>query len=85
MLRGVRLIGRRGGARVRIALANLHRPGAGATGVIVALGAGLAVLTMVALIERNLAAELGLRLPGRAPSLFLIDLQPDQLDDVQGR
>jgi putative ABC transport system permease protein len=79
MLRGVRLIGRRGGARVRIALANLHRPGAGATGVIVALGAGLAVLTMVALIERNLSAELGLRLPGRAPSLFLIDLQPDQM------
>lgn len=80
MLRGVRLIGRRGGARVRIALANLHRPGAGATGVIVALGAGLAVLTMVALIERNLSAEIGLRLPQRAPSLFFIDLQPKQLE-----
>ena len=51
-------------------------PGAGATGVIVALGAGLAVLTMVALIERNLSAEIGLRLPQRAPSLFFIDLQP---------
>ncbi len=80
LLRGVRLIGRRGGARMRIALANLHRPGAGAAGVVVALGAGLAVLTMVALIERNLAAEIDVRLPGRAPSLFLIDLQPDQLE-----
>jgi putative ABC transport system permease protein len=80
MLRGVRLIGQRGGARVRIALANLHRPGAGAPGVIVALGAGLAVLTMVALIERNLSAEIGVRLPGRAPSLFFIDLQPDQVE-----
>ncbi len=78
MLRAVRLIGRRGGARMRIALANLHRPGAGAAGVITALGAGLAVLTMVALIERNLAAEVDLRLPERAPSLFLIDLQRDQ-------
>jgi putative ABC transport system permease protein len=77
-LRGVRLLGRRGGARFRIALANLHRPGAGAPGVIVALGAGLAVLTMIALIERNLAAEVDLRLPGRVPSLFLIDLQRDQ-------
>ncbi|HEX5795239.1 MAG TPA: FtsX-like permease family protein, partial [Geminicoccaceae bacterium] len=78
MLRAVRLVGRRGGARLRIALANLHRPGAGAAGVITALGAGLAVLTMVALIERNLAAEVDLRLPERAPSLFLIDLQRDQ-------
>ena len=78
MLRGVRLLGRRGGARMRIALANLHRPGAGAAGVITALGAGLAVLTMVALIERNLAAEVDLRFPERAPSLFLIDLQRDQ-------
>jgi putative ABC transport system permease protein len=80
LLRGVRLIGRRGGARTRIALANLHRPGAGATGVIVALGAGLAVLTMVALIDRNLSAEIDLRLPQRVPSLFFIDLQPDQLE-----
>ncbi len=78
MLRGVRLIGRRGGARTRIALANLHRPGAGAASVITALGAGLAVLTMVALIDRNLGAEIDLRLPKRAPSLFFIDLQPDQ-------
>ena len=53
-------------------------PGAGAAGVITALGAGLAVLTMVALIERNLAAEIDLRLPERVPSLFLIDLQKDQ-------
>jgi putative ABC transport system permease protein len=79
ILRGVRLLGRRGGTRTRIALANLHRPGAGAASVIIALGAGLAVLTMVALIDRNLAAEIDLRLPKRAPSLFFIDLQPNQL------
>jgi putative ABC transport system permease protein len=79
ILRGVRLLGRRGGARTRIALANLHRPGAGAASVITALGAGLAVLSMVALIERNLAAEVDLRLPDRVPSLFFIDLQRDQV------
>ena len=78
ILEGVRRLGRRGGARTRMALANLHRPGAGAASVIIALGAGLAVLTMVALIDRNLAAEIDLRLPERAPSLFFIDLQPDQ-------
>jgi putative ABC transport system permease protein len=79
VLRGVRLIGQRGSARMRIALANLHRPGAGASGVIVALGAGLTVLTMVALLERNLAAEIGLRLPERVPGVFFIDIQRDQV------
>ncbi len=69
---------------MRIALANLHRPGSGATGVIVALGAGLAVLTMVVLIQRNLSAEVELRLPERAPSLFFIDLQPDQVEAFKG-
>jgi putative ABC transport system permease protein len=79
VLRGVRLIGQRGSARVRIALANLHRPGAGAQGVIIALGAGLTVLTMVVLLERNLAAEIELRLPERAPGVFFIDIQRDQV------
>ena len=83
VLRGVRSIGQRGSARVRIALANLCRPGAGAHGVIVALGAGLTVLTMVALLERNLAAELELRLPDRAPAVFFVDIQRDQLDRFQ--
>jgi putative ABC transport system permease protein len=64
---------------MRIALANLQRPGAGARSVIVALGAGLTVLTMVALLERNLAAEIELHLPERAPGIFFIDIQRDQV------
>jgi putative ABC transport system permease protein len=80
VLRAVRLVGQRGSARIRIALANLQRPGAGAQGVIVALGAGLTVLTMVALLERNLAAEIELHLPERAPGVFFIDIQRDQID-----
>ena len=83
VLRGVRLIGQRGSARVRIALANLHRPGAGAPGVIIALGAGLTVLTMVALLERNLAAEIGVHLPERTPAVFFIDIQRDQVDQFE--
>jgi putative ABC transport system permease protein len=79
-LRGIRLIGQRGSARTRIALANLHRPGAGAPGVIVALGAGLTVLTTVALLERNLAAELEVGLPERTPAVFFIDIQRDQAE-----
>ena len=51
--------------------------------MIVALGAGLTVLTMVALLERNLAAELELRLPDRAPAVLFVDIQRDQLDRFQ--
>jgi putative ABC transport system permease protein len=83
VLRAVRLIGERGSARMRVALANLHRPGAGTPGVIVALGAGLTVLTMVALLERNIAAEFELRLPDRAPALFFVDIQRDQVGRLE--
>jgi putative ABC transport system permease protein len=79
VLRVVRLVGQRGSARMRIAFANLQRPGAGARSVIVALGAGLTVLTMIALLERNLAAEIELHLPERAPGIFFIDIQRDQV------
>jgi putative ABC transport system permease protein len=47
--------------------------------VVVALGAGLAVLTMVALLQHNLVTELEERLPERAPAFFFIDIQPDQI------
>ncbi len=80
VLRLLRRLRGAGGARLRMAIANLHRPGAGAVSVVVALGAGLAVLTLVALVQRNLAAEVEMHLPDRAPAIFFIDIQPDQLD-----
>jgi putative ABC transport system permease protein len=73
-------LGRRRGGPLRLALANLRRPGSGSRGVVAALGAGLAVLTMVALLEHNLLAELEQRLPARAPAFFFIDIQQDQLE-----
>ncbi len=71
-------IGRVGGLRMRLALANLRRPGAQAAGVVVALGAGLAVLTVVTLIGRNLSDEVAIDLGQRVPAMFFIDIQPDQ-------
>lgn len=83
-LRALRPLGRQGGATLRLALANLHRPGSNAASVIVALGAGLAVLTAVALLQSNLLAEIETRLPERAPSVVFIDIQPDQLEAFAG-
>jgi putative ABC transport system permease protein len=64
---------------LRLALANLHRPGAPTAGVVASLGLGLAVLVAVALVEGNIAEEVGVSLPQRAPSFFFIDIQPDQV------
>lgn len=73
-------LGQRGSARWRMAVANLHRPGAHATSVVVALGAGLTVLTLVAVLNRNLNAEIDQSFQGRVPAVFFIDIQRDQRD-----
>ncbi|MDX2104115.1 MAG: FtsX-like permease family protein [Alphaproteobacteria bacterium] len=65
--------------RLRLALANLHRPGAATPHVVLSLGLGLTVLVTVALIEGNLNRQITERLPGVAPSFFFIDLQSDQV------
>ena len=72
----------------RLALANLHRPGSAVVGMVLSLGLGLTVLVAIALVEGNLAAQFGERLPIQAPSFYFIDVQPDQvaaLEDVVHR
>ena len=78
--------GRRGAARLprarslawRHGLANLHRPGSQAVGVVVALGVGVTLLTTVALLERALARQVDLEHRRDAPTFFFVDVQPDQ-------
>ena len=64
---------------LRLALANLHRPGAPTAQIVLSLGIGLTVLIAVALVEANLSREIETRLPAAAPAFFFIDIQPDQL------
>ncbi|MFQ5972412.1 MAG: ABC transporter permease [Alphaproteobacteria bacterium] len=63
---------------LRLALANLYRPGAPTPSVVLSLGLGLTVLVAVALIEGNLSRQIREELPKEAPSFFFIDIQPDQ-------
>lgn len=77
-----RLAGR-GSTRMRMAIANLHRPGAHATSVVVALGAGITVLTLVAVLNQNMRAELDQSFSDRVPSVFFIDIQRDQLESFE--
>jgi len=64
-------------------LAALARPGAGTTGAIVALGLGVMVVVSMFLIERRLDDALRSSLPADAPSVFLVDVQPDQWEGVR--
>jgi len=66
-------------AVTRLALTNLHRPGASTPGVVQALGVGLSVLVAVALIQGNIAKQVKDTIPDQAPAFFFIDIQPDQV------
>ena len=67
------------GASLRLALANLHRPGAPSGKVVLSLGLGLAVLVATVSIEGNLRHQVANSLPADAPDFYFVDLQPDQV------
>lgn len=58
----------------RLALANIHRPGAITPTVVLSLGLGLSLLVAVALIDRSLTGELSASMEGDAPSFFFVDV-----------
>jgi putative ABC transport system permease protein len=63
--------------------AALARPGAGAVGSIVVLGMGALVVLGLSLVQGVLAREIVEALPPEAPSLFMMDIQPDQWPGVE--
>lgn len=68
---------------LRLALANIHRPGAPTPAVVLSLGLGLTLLVTVSLINGNLTGEIAGDLPDRAPAFFFVDVQPDQIDALE--
>ncbi len=62
---------------LRLALANLHRPGASTDRLVVALGLGFSLFVALAIIDTSLAAEMQGAAPAKAPRFFAIDLQPE--------
>jgi putative ABC transport system permease protein len=64
---------------LRLALANLARPGAPTAKIVLSLGVGLTLFVTVALVEGNLAREITARLPAEAPAFFFIDIGPQQV------
>ncbi|HBF32864.1 ABC transporter permease [Rhizobium sp.] len=65
---------------LRLAVGNIHRPGALTPSVILSLGLGLTLLVTLATIDGNLRRNLTGTLSERAPNFFFIDIQRDQLE-----
>jgi putative ABC transport system permease protein len=59
---------------VRLAVANIHRPGALTPSIVLSLGLGLTLLVAVIAIDGNLRRQFLAALPEKAPSFFFIDI-----------
>lgn len=60
---------------LRLAIGNIHRPGALTSSVVLSLGLGLALLVTLALIDGNLRRQLTGRMAEQAPNFFFVDIQ----------
>jgi putative ABC transport system permease protein len=63
------------GATLRLAIRNVHRPGALTPSVVLSLGLGLTLLVSLALIDTNLRSQLSGTIAETAPDFFFIDIQ----------
>ncbi len=59
---------------LRLAIANIYRPGALTPSVVMSLGLGLAVLVTITQIDGNLRRQFTAALPEHAPSFYFIDI-----------
>ena len=65
---------------LRLAIGNIHRPGALTPSVVLSLGLGLALLVTLTLIDGNLRRQLTGRMTEGAPNFFFVDIQSAELD-----
>ena len=68
------------GVEWRLALANIHRPGALTPSVVLSLGLGLAVLVALTMIDGVLHNALHHTLPGETPSFYFVDVRGADLE-----
>ncbi len=66
---------------LRLAVGNIHRPGALTPSVVLSLGLGLTLLVTLALIDGNLRQQIAGTLPERAPNFFFVDIQSGEVED----
>jgi putative ABC transport system permease protein len=67
-------------AMLRMAIANIHRPGALTPTIVLSLGLGIALLVTVIEIDGNLRKEFSAELPAKAPSFYFLDIRADEAE-----
>jgi putative ABC transport system permease protein len=60
---------------LRLAIANIHRPGALTPTIVLSLGLGVALLVTVVEIDGNLRRQFEAALPDKAPACYFVDIQ----------
>ncbi|MEA2923232.1 MAG: putative transport system permease protein, partial [Alphaproteobacteria bacterium] len=80
LMLGARRLPRPASPVVRLALANIHRPGAVTPSVVMSLGLGVAVLVTVIAIDGNLRRQFLAALPDNAPSFYFVDIPAAESD-----
>ncbi len=63
---------------LRMAVANIHRPGALTPTIVLSLGLGIALLVTVIEIDGNLRQQFSAELPAKAPSFYFLDIPSEQ-------
>lgn len=66
-----------------LALGSLGAPGGLTRSVVLSLGAGLSLLSGVALVDSSIVTELQTRLPKNSPDYFLLDIPPGEMSSLQ--
>ena len=67
-------------AGLRMAIANIHRPGALTPTIVLSLGLGITLLVTVIEIDGNLRRQFSNELPAKAPSFYFLDIPADQTE-----
>ncbi|MEM9278231.1 MAG: ABC transporter permease, partial [Pseudomonadota bacterium] len=70
---------------LKMAIANIHRPGSLTPSVILSLGLGLALLVALATIDGNLRSQIENNLPEDAPDFFFVDIQNNEIDPFRAK
>lgn len=92
VVRGIRAAARRldnhpaltGRFNLRLALANLHRPGTPLRATLLSLGSALTLLVACTMVVVSLLRTINETIPEESPALVLYDILDEQLQDVVG-
>lgn len=68
---------------LRLAIGNMHRPGAITRPVVISLGLGLTLLTAISLIDNSLRSQISGSIAGKAPDFFFVDIQSSEIESFK--